>query len=57
MLVKTTSISTKNLPTINVVIPNWNGADVIGDCLRSLERQTVQPTQTIMVENGSAINK
>ncbi len=50
---KTKSISTKNLPTISVVIPNWNGADVIADCLRSLERQTMQPTQTIVVENGS----
>lgn len=35
-----------------VVVPNWNGADMIADCLRSLEVQTLKH-QVIVVENGS----
>lgn len=35
-----------------VVIPNWNGADMIAECLRSLEKQT-QNCDIIVVDNGS----
>lgn len=35
-----------------VVIPNWNGADYIGKCLRSLRKQSLKP-HIIVVENGS----
>lgn len=37
---------------IFVVIPNWNGEDLIIDCLDSLKRQTLKPT-IIVVDNGS----
>ncbi len=40
-------------PTVTVVIPNWNGKDVIGKCLNSLQNQTYKPTEIIVVENGS----
>lgn len=36
-----------------VVIPNWNGADMITHCLRSLERQSVKH-RVVVVENGSS---
>jgi GT2 family glycosyltransferase len=36
-----------------IVIPNWNGAEVIGDCLRSLHKQTL-PADIIVVDNGSS---
>jgi GT2 family glycosyltransferase len=35
-----------------VVIPNWNGADFIRDCLGALAKQTLAH-QVIVVENGS----
>lgn len=35
-----------------VVIPNWNGADMITHCLRSLKRQSLNH-QVVVVENGS----
>jgi GT2 family glycosyltransferase len=40
-------------PTVSVVIPNWNGKEVIGDCLKSIITQNFKPTEVIVVENGS----
>lgn len=37
---------------IYVVIPNWNGADLIAECLRSIENQT-QKARVVVVDNGS----
>jgi GT2 family glycosyltransferase len=36
-----------------VVIPNWNGARWLPGCLASLEAQTLQPAQVVVVDNGS----
>lgn len=41
--------------TTFVIIPNWNGADMLADCLKSLEAQT-EPCRIIVVENGSTDN-
>lgn len=35
-----------------MVVPNWNGAHFLGDCLRSLTAQT-QPAQIIVVDGAS----
>jgi len=35
-----------------IVIPNWNGIDMLPDCLDSLYRQTL-PCRVIVVDNGS----
>lgn len=35
-----------------VVIPNWNGADFIAPCLKSLEKQTLH-ARIVVVDNGS----
>lgn len=37
---------------IFIVIPNWNGADLITECLNSLQKQT-EKHQIIVVDNGS----
>lgn len=37
---------------VAVVIPNWNGADFIDQCLTSLSKQTIKP-HVIVVDNGS----
>jgi len=41
-----------NKPAITVVIPNWNGIDLIRECLQSLQKQTVTHS-VIVVDNGS----
>ncbi len=35
-----------------IVIPNWNGADMIADCLKSLQAQSMK-AYIIVVDNGS----
>ena len=42
----------KTVPKSAVVIPNWNGADFITDCLKSLEAQSLK-TDIVVVDNGS----
>jgi GT2 family glycosyltransferase len=36
-----------------VVIPNWNGRELLPACLDALDRQTLAPSETIVVDNGS----
>jgi GT2 family glycosyltransferase len=38
---------------ITVLIPNWNGVNWLGECLKSLARQDTQDFHTIIVDNGS----
>ncbi|PJF40756.1 MAG: glycosyltransferase family 2 protein [Chloroflexi bacterium] len=37
----------------SVVIPNWNGAKFLSDCLDSLARQSYSPLEVIVVDNAS----
>ena len=37
---------------ITVVVPSWNAREEVGDCLRSLEKQSLKP-HIIVVDNGS----
>jgi len=38
---------------ISVVVLNWNGRQVLDDCLRSLHNQTYRPIEIIVVDNAS----
>ncbi len=38
---------------ITVVIPNWNGMEVIKPCLDSLRSQSMKAFSTILIDNGS----
>lgn len=38
---------------VSVLIPNWNGRELLKDCLRSLEKQTFKNFEIILVDNGS----
>lgn len=40
-------------PLVSIVIPVWNQADQVFRCLKSLEQQTYQPREVIMVDDGS----
>jgi GT2 family glycosyltransferase len=42
-----------DVPLIDIVIPNWNGRQMLAHCLNSLERQTSQNFQITVVDNGS----
>lgn len=41
------------MPRFSVLILNWNGRDLLADCLRTLERQRCRDFETIVVDNGS----
>jgi GT2 family glycosyltransferase len=40
-------------PLVSVVVLNWNGREVVERCLRSLQGQTYQPLEIIVVDNAS----
>ncbi|MGH9629610.1 MAG: glycosyltransferase family 2 protein [Bryobacteraceae bacterium] len=42
-----------NGPTVTVLIPNWNGRDLLANLLRQLREQTYPIEETIVVDNGS----
>ncbi len=42
-----------NDPLIDIIIPNWNGARMLADCLRSLSAQTFSGFRITVVDNGS----
>lgn len=37
----------------SIIIPNWNGSDLLNDCLQSLDVQTFKDFEIILVDNGS----
>ncbi len=41
------------MSAVSVIIVNWNGKDLLGECLDSLRLQTYLPSQVIVVDNGS----
>jgi len=38
---------------VSVIIVNWNGARLLGECLDSLRAQTRQPDEVLVIDNGS----
>lgn len=40
-------------PGASVIIPTWNGAELLAAALESLEAQTFRPFEVIVVDNGS----
>ena len=41
------------MPRVTVIVLNWNGADLLGDCLRSVKAQDFRDFEAIVVDNGS----
>lgn len=41
------------MPGVAVIIPNYNGAALLPDCLEALRRQTFRDFITVVVDNGS----
>ena len=42
-----------NDPLIDIIIPNWNGAGMLSDCLQSLSAQTFSGFCITVIDNGS----
>ena len=42
-----------NLPTLTVVVPNFNHAHYLADCLQALFDQSVPPTEVIVIDDAS----
>jgi GT2 family glycosyltransferase len=40
-------------PLISIVVLNWNGQQVVEECLESLQKQTYSPLEVIVVDNAS----
>lgn len=38
---------------VSVIIPNWNGYELLKDCLPSLKKQTFTDFEVVVVDNGS----
>jgi len=47
-------VETERVPTVSVVIPAFNLADVIGATLRSVFDQTSMPDEVIVIDDGSS---
>lgn len=41
------------LPLVSIVVVNWNGAHILGECLASLDAQTWPRREFVIVDNGS----
>lgn len=38
---------------VSVIVINWNGKELLQDCLRALQRQTYRYFTVVFVDNGS----
>jgi len=43
----------KSKPIVSVIIPNWNGKNLLKTCLNSLKKQTLNNFEVMVVDNGS----
>ena len=41
------------MPNVSLIIVNWNGKDLVVDCLDALKEQTYSDVEIIVVDNGS----
>ena len=40
-------------PLVCIVIVNWNGEKIIGDCLDSLKKTSYKNLKMVVIDNGS----
>lgn len=50
---KTVGQAHENSPPVSVIIPHWNGIDILSECLQSLKKTTYVPLEIIVVDNNS----
>jgi GT2 family glycosyltransferase len=44
----------RRVPTVTVIVVNWNAGDLLSQCLQDLLRQSVQPARILVMDNGSS---
>lgn len=54
MVIANSPTSTPNLPRVSVIIPHWNGIDVLSECLESLQSVTYPNLEIVVVDNASS---
>jgi len=42
-----------DMPEISIIIPHYNGLEILDDCLTSLYRNTFKNFKTFLIDNGS----
>ena len=40
-------------PTISIIIPHWNGIDILSECLSSVLKSSFNSYEIIIVDNNS----
>ena len=40
-------------PLVSIIIPHWNGIDVLTECLKSIQKSTYSNFEIIVVDNNS----
>jgi len=46
-------IGQTSVPLVSIIVVNWNGIEYLGDCLASLEKQTWENREFVLVDNDS----
>ena len=45
---------TDSQPIVSIIIPHWNGIDVLSECIESLKKTTFQSFEIIVSDNASS---
>jgi len=51
--VKLPNLNHNNPPRVSIIIPHWNGVDILSECLSSLKKCTYPEIEIIVVDNAS----
>ena len=45
---------TKKSPLVSIIIPHWNGIEILSECLESLKQSTYPSLEIIISDNASS---
>ena len=45
---------TDSQPIVSIIIPHWNGIDVLSECIESLKKSTLPSFEIIVSDNASS---
>ena len=45
---------TKDNPLVSIIIPHWNGIEILSECIDSLLRTNFESFEIIVVDNASS---
>ena len=53
---KEINIITNEFPLVSIIIPHFNGEEILVECLKSLKKSNYRNLEIIIVDNGSTDN-